>query len=269
MFVGVVVKDQLGWSGIVYDDSMRVLLRGKYADQDCKIKDGWFIYYYTNHNRAYGGRFSRNVRTENWKAWYPNGQLKDSFNFVNDAAEGEARSYFENGQLASVGFYRAGSFEGRWDWYRENGKPATRELYKNGKLADLECFDSLGNSQGMNCAIARPPQLVAKYGGIEKFIRDSIRIPIDASKQNIEGAVIIRFRINKLGVMDELKILSSDNPALAKEAERVIRSVKGWYPSVQHNRLVDYTYTLRIPFYNTNSEEVREYNQIFEPPIWD
>jgi antitoxin component YwqK of YwqJK toxin-antitoxin module len=269
MFVGVIIKDDLGWNALIYDDSMRILMRGKYADEDCKIKDGWFMYYYTNGKRASGGKFSRNIRTDNWKAWYSNEQLKDSFNFVNGAAEGEARSYFEHGQLASVGTYHAGNFEGRWDWYHENGKPSTREVYKNGKLADLECFDSLGNSQGMNCAISRPPQLVGKYGGIEKFIKDSVHAFMESNKKGIEGVVMIGFLIDKQGVMDKFRVLFSDNPLLSMEAERLVKSVKAWYPAMQHNRLVDYIYTLRIPFYRETLDEVIQYNPIFEPPSWD
>ena len=69
-FAGVIVRDVDGWNCLIYDDSMRIIVRGKYADEDCKVKEGWFMYYYADGKRASGGRYTRNLRHENWKAWH-------------------------------------------------------------------------------------------------------------------------------------------------------------------------------------------------------
>src|SRR6188768_2632655 len=97
VFVGILIKDQMGWNTLIYDDSTRILARGRFADTDCKIKDGWFVFYYSDGKRASAGRFERNVRVDIWKSWYPNGQVKDSFNYVNNNPEGGAKSYHESG----------------------------------------------------------------------------------------------------------------------------------------------------------------------------
>ena len=249
VFVGVIIRDQLGWNALIYDDSMRILVRGKYADETCLYKQGWFMYYYANGNRASGGRYVNNLRVDNWKTWYPGGQLKDSFLFVNDAAEGAARSYHESGKVAADGIFKNGNYDGYWTFYHENSQPSTKERYKDGKLAELECFDSAGQSTGFSCAISRPPVPAGRSGGIEQYFKDSLVIPLMANREPVEGFVNVEFNITKAGALTDYRVLSSTDVALTKEATRVLASIKQWYPAVSHNRLVDFKMMLSIPFF--------------------
>lgn len=248
VFVGVTVRDAMGWNCLIYDDSMRVLVRGKYKDDDCKVKEGWFMYYYLDGKRAAGGKFSNNIRVDNWKTWHPNGNLKDSLIYVNGNANGGSRSFHENGKLAADGVYVNGQMDGAWAFYHENGQPSTKEVYKGGKLADLECFDTLGNSKGINCAIARPPTLVGRYGGIQKYLADSLKIP-SAAGAAVEGFVTAQFTITKEGRLVNFRIVSTEHILLSREVIRVFGGITDWYPAVSHGRNIDYTVTLNIPFF--------------------
>ena len=249
VFAGVIVRDQFGWNTLIYDDSLRILVRGKFADPECKYKDGWFMYYYADGSRATGGRFARNIKVDNWKSWYPNGQLKDSFNYVDNVAEGAARSFHESGVLSAEGVFKNGKFDGPWTFYHENSRPSTKENYKDGKLSQLECFDSSGNSTGFNCAISRPPALVGKYGGIEKYFKDSMHLPLTENREPIEGYVTVEFTITREGKLSNYRVISSHHAELTKEATRLILGISRWYPAVSHNRLVDYTIGLSLPFF--------------------
>jgi len=249
VFVAVVVKDQQGWNALVYDDSMRILLRGKYTDANCKVKDGWFMYYYANENRASGGRFAQNIRVDNWKSWYPNGQLKDSFIYVNNEVEGPAKSFHESGVLASEGVYKMGKYDGPWTFYHENARPSTKEIYKEGRLVSLECFDSTGTSTGFNCGISMPPAPVGKYGSLEKYFKDSMHIPLSQTREPIEGYVNVEFTIMRDGKLTNYRVISSDDAALTKEVARLIFGIQDWHPAVSHNRNVDFTVTLSVPFF--------------------
>ena len=255
VFAGVIVRDVAGWNCLIYDDSMRIIVRGKYADEDCKVKEGWFMYYYADGKRASGGRYTRNVRHENWKAWHENGQLKDSVTYTMGTIQGPAKSYHENGKLASEGNYVLGQFDGAWTFYHENGQPSTKELYKANKLADLECFDTTGVSIGLNCGINRPPVIKGKYGGLEQYLADSIKPVTRLSGERVEGVVTVQFTITKEGQMQGFRILNSADGLLTKEVYRVITGIKEWYPAVSHNRLVDHTFTLNIPFFEQNDND--------------
>jgi TonB family protein len=248
VFIGLIIRDQDGWSSIIYDDSARTIMRGKYKADDCLVKDGWFMYYYSNGKRSLGGKFDNNIRQGNWLRWYPSGQLRDSVFLVNNQANGPSFSFYENGQPESAGIYRQGKYDHEWVFYYENGKPSTREKYVDEKLADLECFDSSGKSMGFNCALSRAPEIKGKYGGFEKYLADSIRYPEAAKKNDIKGIVQFEFTLTKTGEVKNFRILSSPDQTFSDEVLRVIKSVPGWYPAISHNRLMDYTFKMNVSF---------------------
>lgn len=248
VFIGLIIRDQGSWSGIIYDDSARTIMRGKYKDDDCRVKDGWFMYYYSNGKRSLGGKFDNNIRQGVWQRWYPSGQLRDSVFLVNNLADGPAFSFYDNGHLESAGIYRQGKYDHEWAFYHENGKPATREKYAEDKLTDLECFDSTGKSMGFNCALNRAPEIKGKYGGFNKYLSDSITYPDAAKKNAIKGIVQFEFTLTKEGEVKNIHILSSPDKILSDEVLRVIKSVPGWYPAISHNRLMDYTFKMNVPF---------------------
>lgn len=250
VFVGVIIRDPLGWNCLIYDDSMRVLVRGKYKDEDCKVKEGYFIYYYEDGKRASGGKFTNNIRVEEWKTWYPNGQTKDSVRYVNGTIHGGRRSYHENGMLAAEGFYKMGQMDSLWAFYHDNGKQSTRELYRNGKVEDLECFDTAGASKGMNCAISRPPALIGRYGGMQRYLADSLRPQFTPEGEFVEGTVTAQFTVTKEGRLVNFRIISTDHLLLSREVIRVFGVATDWYPAVSHGRNTDYTAIILIPFFN-------------------
>ena len=97
-----------------------------------------------------------------------------------------------------------------------------------------------------------------------KFMQDSIALPKTESRVN-SGVVQIEFTVSKDGTMKDLKILSSPDSTLSKEVIRVVKSVPGWYPAISHNRPIDYTFTMNIPF---TDKQVTVTGSWFEPR-WD
>jgi len=261
VFIGVIIRDPSGWNGIIYDDSTRVLMRGRYLDENCLVKDGWFIYYFPDGRRSLGGKYENNIRQGTWMRWHSNGQLRDSLQLGNNLPNGSSISWFYNGNRESEGIYRQGKYEGNWIFYHENGKVATREKYEDGKLADLECFDSSGNSLGMNCAIQRNPEIKGKYGGFLKYLQDSIIYPKEAQQKAITGIVQMEFMVTKEGLLKDIKILSSPDPLLTSEVMRVVKSVPGWYPATWHNRTMDFTFKMNVPFYGEQVPITGSWNQ--------
>lgn len=249
VFIGVAVKDATGWGTVVYNDSIKIIMRGRYLDEDCKIREGYFIYNNDQGINYMGGHYSRNKKTGWWQTWFPTGGIKDSVLFSNDLLEGTAIRYFESGKVESKGTYKAGKIEGDWTWYHENGNKATRENYADGKLTSLDCFDSTGAPTGSNCAISRPPAIKGLYGGVEKVVKDSLRYPPKAFEKEVQGYVVVKFLVTKRGEITGPLILSSPDPSLSQEALRVIKAIPACYPAISHNRSVEYTYTLKIPFY--------------------
>jgi hypothetical protein len=100
----------------------------------------------------------------------------------------------------------------------------------------------------MNCAINRPPAIKGKFGGIEKYLADSLTYPEMIKLEDVSFIEVL-FTVNKQGNMYEPTILKSQQKSLSEEVVRVLKSVQGWYPAVSHNRTIDHTYTISIAFY--------------------
>jgi TonB family protein len=152
------------------------------------------------------------------------------------------------------GYYVSGYADSTWEWKYPNGKYSTKEKYKSGKLMLLECFDSTGTMTGNQCSIEVPPTIVGRYGGIQKYITDSLYYPKEALEKNIQGIVEVEFTITKEGTLKDIRFLNSPDKLLSDEVARVLNSVKAWYPAVLHNQVVDNTQQFRVPFYKPGSE---------------
>ena len=64
----------------------------------------------------------------------------------------------------------------------------------------------------------------------------------------ISGRVIVTFVVNTDGSIDDAKIEKSMDPALDKEAIRVVSSMPNWIPGRQKGMPVRVKYTLPITF---------------------
>lgn len=253
-YQGKVFPEQTGWGVIVEGAQGKVLMRGAYRDKSLRIKDGLFTYYYPEGGKLVQGTYQSNRNAGIWLSWHPSGQLKDSVAFANGVKNGMSRGYHPNGQMMHQGYYVAGYADSTWDWMYPNGKYSTREKYTLGKLQRLECYDSTGVMTGDNCNIEVPPTIQGRYGGIQKYITDSLYYPKEALEKNIQGIVAVEFTITKEGQLKNIRILNSPDKLLSDEVIRLLNSVPAWYPAVMHNQVMDNTQQFRIPFYKPGTE---------------
>jgi protein TonB len=88
-------------------------------------------------------------------------------------------------------------------------------------------------------------------GGVEafrKWIGENIRYPEVATENGIQGRVIVQFTVNTEGKVVNVKVLRGVDPALDKEAIRIIESSPKWTPGKQRNKPVRILYTLPVIF---------------------
>jgi TonB family protein len=252
-YTGIAYPENNKWAVIVKNDSSKILMTGYYRDKSLKTKDGLFSYFYGNGNLQIRGWYLNNEKNDLWMSWYAGGEKKDSGYYKKGLKNGSSSSWFENGNPKYNGYFFLNSADSTWTWYHENGNPSTKEKYNYGKLTFLECYDSLGNYSGVSCALEKAPTIKGYYGGINKYIIDSLYYPEEALKKNIQGIVDVQFTISKDGKLGDVKIISSSDSLLSNEVIRVIKSVDAWYPAIEHNRPVDFTQKLKIPFYKTGN----------------
>ena len=81
-----------------------------------------------------------------------------------------------------------------------------------------------------------------------KYIAQNLRYPEIAAENGISGRVIVQFAVNKVGTVVDAKVVRSVDPALDKEAIRVVMSSPKWSPGKQRGKAVKVLFTFPINF---------------------
>jgi len=81
-----------------------------------------------------------------------------------------------------------------------------------------------------------------------KYIAQNLRYPEIAAENGISGRVIVQFAVNKTGQVVDAVVVRSVDPALDKEAIRVVMSSPKWEPGKQRGKPVKVLFTFPINF---------------------
>lgn len=75
-------------------------------------------------------------------------------------------------------------------------------------------------------------------GSVEmmKWLTRNLKYPADAKRRNKEGKVVVQFVVTVEGVATDIKIVSHADPALDREALRVIRMMPRWKAGIQDGK---------------------------------
>lgn len=86
-------------------------------------------------------------------------------------------------------------------------------------------------------------------GGVStlmQFISNNLSYPVNAEANGIQGKVIVKMVVNKDDSITGVEVLNSPDPDLAKEAERIVKSMPKWIPGEQKRC------SCCCPFYTSN-----------------
>ena len=90
---------------------------------------------------------------------------------------------------------------------------------------------------------------------LQQYISENLTYPVVAQEMGIQGNVYVSFIVEKDGTVSDAKILRSPDPALTKEALRLVNSLSGhWRPGLQGGQPVRTRYMLPVRFKLTAKE---------------
>ena len=92
------------------------------------------------------------------------------------------------------------------------------------------------------------PEFPGGAAAMYKFLSENIRYPVIAQENNIQGRVICQFTVNKDGSLVDVEVIRQVDPALDKEAIRVIKAMPKWNPGKQRGKPVRVKYTIPVKF---------------------
>ncbi|MCQ2235596.1 MAG: energy transducer TonB [Bacteroidales bacterium] len=94
-------------------------------------------------------------------------------------------------------------------------------------------------------------QMPAFPGGdveLRKFLAQSVKYPVIAQENGIQGRVFVSFVVDKTGSVTNARVARGIDPNLDKEALRVVNSMPKWTPGMQRGKPVKVSYTVPINF---------------------
>lgn len=81
-----------------------------------------------------------------------------------------------------------------------------------------------------------------------QYISKSVKYPVIAQENGIQGRVIVSFVIERDGHVADATVVRGVDPSLDKEALRVVKSMPKWTPGKQRGKPVRVKYTLPVTF---------------------
>jgi TonB family protein len=166
-----------------------------------------------------------------------------------DAAimDGPYRTYHVNGQLMKDLFYKNNLLEGPVTTYYDNGVVRRKDIYKEGNFISGQCFTASGQDT-LHFDYEKRPEYPGGEAKLMKIISDSIRYPVLARENGIEGEVLASFVVNAEGDVEDVTIVRSPHKLFSAEVLRVIPLTGKWIPGEVDGYPVRVRYNLPVKF---------------------
>ena len=100
----------------------------------------------------------------------------------------------------------------------------------------------------IHIAVEEVPEFPGGVAALMAYLRKNIKYPAICRENNIQGKVIVTFVVNKDGSIVDVEVAKGVNPALDKEAVRVISQMPNWQPGRQLGRPVRVRYSVPVNF---------------------
>ncbi|PZX19489.1 protein TonB [Breznakibacter xylanolyticus] len=96
--------------------------------------------------------------------------------------------------------------------------------------------------------VEKMPEFPGGNEALQRYIAQSIKYPVIAQENGIQGRVFVSFVVNAKGQVVDVKIARGVDANLDKEAIRVVMAMPTWTPGEQRGKKVKVSYTVPINF---------------------
>jgi len=110
-----------------------------------------------------------------------------------------------------------------------------KQSEKQTKVEDNHCYDMA-------------EQMPSFKGNVNQWLASNLSYPAVAAENGISGIVIVQFFVEKDGSITDIQVARSIDPALDREAVRVIKHMPKWNPGMNNGQPVRSKYTLPVTF---------------------
>jgi len=195
-----------GWRLTTYDNSGVILHTGLYADDSGHI---------AQHEHCF----------------YKNGKLSRKVFYMNNKEMGSDTYYYEDGKVQATGNNFMGISAGEWKAWYPSGQLAGTAKFVKGKQVSARFYDEKGNPNDKVDSFFKESAYPGGPPEFLSYLNKHLKYPNSAVKNNIQGTVILQFKITKEGKVTDLTIIQSAEASLDKEAYRVLSGLGRWEPA--------------------------------------
>lgn len=104
--------------------------------------------------------------------------------------------------------------------------------------------------------VEQQPEFPGGNAAMMRFLTDSIKYPVEAQENGIQGSVICNFVVEKDGRLSDFQVVRGVDPILDKEAMRVLKAMPNWIPGKQRGEDVRVRFTLPVVFKLVGNDDV-------------
>lgn len=104
-------------------------------------------------------------------------------------------------------------------------------------VVDTSNSDALNESPMKFTVVQKIPEFPGGWSAFMQWLTKNLKYPQQAISNRIQGMVVVSFIVNKDGSIADVKISSSADPLLDREALRVLRMMPKWKPGMDKNKV--------------------------------
>lgn len=223
---------------------VRTLEKGKLSLRKGELSQNYSIYRTSDFKNGERTLFTKNgdtVAVEN----YLNGKLNGDYKF-----------WRQDHGLYKKAVFSEGKEDGITEYFFPNGQISARYVMSKGKEKESEFWNSDGSKvQDPKTANVKPAFMGKDENTFSRWVTERLVYPLECKKDNIEGTVVVSFRIGKDGKIQDVNVIESPHYLLSAEALRVINYSPDWTPGISHNQITVVKYTVPVIFRLTRSKK--------------
>jgi antitoxin component YwqK of YwqJK toxin-antitoxin module len=220
----------------------KLLLTATFTDSALNELQGLFRTYHNNMSTESEGNYTKNVKQGLWQEWDKKGQKTDSLIYENGIRIVKAKFYYnKNGGLSS--FEVTDSLQNTMSGkgFSDNGLLNYEKNFV-GEMGILKHYDSSGVR--IDSVFTRE-EIEASFPGGDKawrnYLEKNLNTEVPGNNRAPAGIykVIIKFVVNKEGVITNVIAENAPGYGTEKEAIRIITKSPRWIPAKQYGRFVN------------------------------
>jgi protein TonB len=96
--------------------------------------------------------------------------------------------------------------------------------------------------------VEQMPEFPGGEEALRKFLSNNVKYPAIAAENGVQGKVFVNFVVDRTGNISNVKVVRGVDPAVDKEAIRVVKSMPKWIPGRQNGETVRVSFTVPINF---------------------